>query len=95
MKKWELKKDEDILTYALYPAVAPKFLKEEVIEEPLEKANEVENKYHTIPTEYSVEVDGELFDVKVVPTGFMEIGSGMPKLQMDLLQVVSLLVCKV
>ena len=71
-----IKKDEDVLTYALYPAVAPKFLRGEVIEEPLEKPNEVESaELSSIPTEYNVEVDGELFDVKVVPTGFIEIGS--------------------
>ena len=72
-----IKKEEDILTYALYPSVAPKFLRGEVIEEPLTKPKEVENtSTAAIPTEYNVEVDGELFDVKVVPTGFMEIGSG-------------------
>ncbi len=75
-----IKKDEDILTYALYPAVAPKFLRGEVIEEPLAKPREVESaELSSIPTEYNVEVDGELFDVKVVPTGFIEIGSGSVK----------------
>jgi pyruvate carboxylase subunit B len=75
-----IKKDEDVLTFALYPAVAPKFLRGEVIEEPLEKPKEVESTDLTsIPTEYNVEVDGELFDVKVVPTGFVEIGSGSVK----------------
>ncbi len=75
-----IKKDEDVLTFALYPAVAPKFLRGEVIEEPLEKPKEVESADLTsIPTEYNVEVDGELFDVKVVPTGFVEIGSGSAK----------------
>ena len=71
-----IKKEEDVLTYALYPAVAPKFLRGEVIEEPLEKPKKAENvDISSIPTEYNVEVDGELFDVKVVPTGFIEIGS--------------------
>ena len=75
-----IKKDEDVLTFALYPAVAPKFLRGEVIEEPLEKPKEVEiTDLTSIPTEYNVEVDGELFDVKVVPTGFVEIGSGSVK----------------
>ncbi len=75
-----IKKDEDVLTYALYPAVAPKFLRGEVIEEPLKKPREVESvELSSIPTEYNVEVDGELFDVKVVPTGFIEIGSGSVK----------------
>jgi pyruvate carboxylase subunit B len=73
-----IKKDEDVLTYALYPAVAPKFLRGEVIEEPLEKPKKVESTITAaIPTEYNVEVDGELFDVKVVPTGFMEIESSV------------------
>jgi pyruvate carboxylase subunit B len=73
-----IKKDEDILTYALYPSVAPKFLRGEVVEEPLEKPKETENaNLASIPTEYNVEVDGELFDVKVIPTGFMEIESSV------------------
>jgi pyruvate carboxylase subunit B len=73
-----IKKDEDILTFALYPAVAPKFLRGEVVEELLEKPKENESPTAaSIPTEYNVEVDGELFDVKVVPTGFMEIGSSV------------------
>jgi len=76
MEKGIIKKDEDVLTYALYPAVAPKFLRGEVIEEPLEKPKDVGNvDISSIPTEYNVEVDGELFDVKVVPTGFIEIDS--------------------
>ncbi|MGC9516443.1 MAG: sodium-extruding oxaloacetate decarboxylase subunit alpha [Methanomicrobiales archaeon] len=70
-----IKKDEDILTYALYPAVAPKFLRGEAEEEPLEPPKETENANvsDTIPTEYSVEVDGDLYDVKIVPTGYIEI----------------------
>ena len=75
-----IRKDEDVLTYALYPAIAPKFLKGEVIEEPLEKPKEDENiTAKSLPTEYNVEVDGELFDVKVVPTGYMEIESSGSK----------------
>ena len=70
-----VKKEEDILTYALYPAVAPKFLRGEAEEEALEPPKETEtpNISDAIPTEYSVEVDGDVFDVKVVPTGYMEI----------------------
>ncbi len=71
-----IKKDEDVLTYALYPAVAPKFLRGEVEEEPLEKPQEAQSiDVPALPTEYNVEVDGEIFDVKVVPTGFLEIES--------------------
>ncbi|MCK9150554.1 sodium-extruding oxaloacetate decarboxylase subunit alpha [Methanobacterium alcaliphilum] len=67
--------EEDILTFALYPAVAPKFLKGEAEEEtlapPQENNGNMDNT--SIPTEYSVEVDGDVFDVKVVPTGYMSI----------------------
>lgn len=74
-----IRKEEDVLTYALYPAVAPKFLRGEVEEEPLEKPVEPGEvaTMPALPTEYNVEVDGELFDVKVVPTGFMEISEGV------------------
>lgn len=70
-----IKKEEDILTYALYPSIAPKFLRGEVEEEslkPPEKAIPQEEPTG-LPTEYSVEVDGEIFDVKVLPVGYMEI----------------------
>lgn len=74
-----IKKEEDVLTYALYPAVAPKFLKGEVEEEPLKKPAETveESNMPALPTEYNVEVDGEQFDVKVIPTGFIEISEGV------------------
>ncbi len=71
-----IKKDEDVLTYALYPAVAPKFLRGEVEEEELkapEKVSASEYDLPPLPTAYSVDVDGEVFDVKVIPTGYMEI----------------------
>lgn len=72
-----IKKEEDILTYALYPAVAPKFLKGEAVEEELkppagEDACEI---LSGVPTEYAVDVDGEVFSVKVLPAGTMEIES--------------------
>ncbi|GAB6055170.1 sodium-extruding oxaloacetate decarboxylase subunit alpha [Methanobacterium alkalithermotolerans] len=70
-----ISKEEDIITLALYPAIAPKFLKgeaeEEILAPPEDSAGysgPVE-----IPSEYSVEVDGDLFDVKIVPTGFISI----------------------
>lgn len=69
-----VKSDEDALTYALYPAIAPKFLKGEATEEELksisipDEGNEI-----AIPTQYNVEVDGDVFEVKIMPTGFMEI----------------------
>ncbi len=70
-----IKKEEDLLTYALYPAIAVKFLKGELREEPLPKKREAEAKEEKgIPTEYVVEVDGEEFSVRIKPVGgFIEI----------------------
>lgn len=78
-KKLGIIKSEDILTYALFPAIAPKFLKGELKEEPLTPpaggAEAVPES--AIPTEFKVEVDGEEFSVKVEPTGgFVKIGEG-------------------
>jgi pyruvate carboxylase subunit B len=70
-----IKKDEDVLTYALYPTVALKFLRGEVEEEPLKPPKEqiCQEEPSGLPTEYSVDVDGEVFDVKITPVGYMEI----------------------
>jgi len=70
-----IKKEEDLLTYALYPAIAVKFLRGEMREEPLPERREAEAEAERgIPTEYLVEVDGEEFSVRVKPVGgFMEI----------------------
>jgi len=72
-----IKKEEDVLTYALYPSVAPKFLRGEAEEESLKPPMESipQEKPTGLPTEYSVDVDGEVFDVKVLPVGYMEIES--------------------
>ncbi|MDO5836543.1 MAG: sodium-extruding oxaloacetate decarboxylase subunit alpha [Methanobacterium sp.] len=70
-----IKKEEDVLTFTLYPAVALKFLRGETEEEPLAPPKSDNNNITppTVPTEYQVDVDGESFQVKVVPTGFLEI----------------------
>ncbi|MFZ3060615.1 MAG: sodium-extruding oxaloacetate decarboxylase subunit alpha [Candidatus Methanoperedens sp.] len=64
-----VKKPEDILTYALYPAIAPKFLRGEAKEEALEAPKPNNGKVAPLPTEFKVEVDGDLFDVKIVSAG--------------------------
>jgi len=60
-------KDEDVVTYALYPQVAVKFLrgelKEEAIPSPMEAVKGVKNL--ELPMEFAVDVDGEVFNVKV------------------------------
>ena len=72
-----IKKEEDILTLAMLPPVAKQFLKGELEEEPFPEVHigdSGDSDFGAIPTEYSVEVDGDIFDVKIMPTGYMQIG---------------------
>jgi pyruvate carboxylase subunit B len=65
-----VKKPEDILTYALYPAIAPKFLRGEIKEETLEAPKPTNGKaVEPLPSEFKVEVDGDLFNVKIISAG--------------------------
>ena len=73
MKEGFVKSDEDALTYALYPTIAPKFLKGDAVEEELKSISIADDAEIGIPTQYNVEVDGDIFEVKIMPTGFMEI----------------------
>ena len=65
------KSEEDILTYILYPAIAPKFLKGEIEEEELAVISHTPavQKEHTIPTHFKVVVDDDVYEVKVEPMG--------------------------
>lgn len=71
-----LKKEEDLITYALYPNVAPKFLRGELKEEALPAAKTTAPP-RPAPTqsEFQVDVDGELFNVRIYPV------SGAPSLK--------------
>ncbi len=65
-----LHKEEDLVTYALYPQVAVKFLKGEAKEEALVSSvpdTPATHELVDIPNEFSVEVDGEVFNVKINP----------------------------
>ncbi|HLB70199.1 MAG TPA: sodium-extruding oxaloacetate decarboxylase subunit alpha [Candidatus Methanoperedens sp.] len=65
-----VKKPEDILTFALYPAIAPKFLRGEMKEEALEVPRVTDGKTQSaLPTEFKVEVDGDVFSVKIMSAG--------------------------
>ena len=65
-----VKKPEDILTFALYPAIAPKFLRGEMKEEALEVPRVTDGKAQSaLPTEFKVEVDGDVFSVKIMSAG--------------------------
>lgn len=74
-----VKKPEDILTYALYPAIAPKFLRGEAKEETLEAPRPNNGKAAPLPTEFKVEVDGDVFSVKIIPSWGIAVKSGEPE----------------
>jgi pyruvate carboxylase subunit B len=65
-----LHKEEDLITFALYPQVAVKFLRGEAKEEALgmpAPAAAPDQSAPEIPNEFSVDVDGEVFNVKITP----------------------------
>jgi pyruvate carboxylase subunit B len=64
-----IRKEEDLITYALYPNVAPKFLKGELQEETIPKPKEKEPSTPVAfqASEFEVEVEEEIFRVKVRP----------------------------
>jgi pyruvate carboxylase subunit B len=64
-----IKKEEDILTYILYPAIAPAFLKGEKVPEPLPRKMGDKQPRTDLPGEMEVEVDGEVFTVRIVSVG--------------------------
>lgn len=65
-----IKKEEDVLTYILYPAIAPAFLKGEKKPEALPSAKPVtvpsEVDDFEIPRSMEVEVDGEIYAVRIL-----------------------------
>ena len=79
------KKEEDYLTYALYPQVALKFLKGAATEESLVKkdmASDLGASLKAEPLALNVEIDGEAYLVKVAPAG-MTIQEAQPKAPTD------------
>jgi len=80
-----VRREEDVLTYALYPQVAEKFLKGEAKEEVLKKALPADLQTGAIggkPAAFNVEVDGESYLVKVAPAG-ISIEAVEPKAPKD------------
>jgi pyruvate carboxylase subunit B len=76
-----VKKDEDILTYIIYPAIAPSFLKGERTIEEIPKKQSVQIQSPDIPSQMEVEVDGEVFTVRIVSVGGsrVEVASVTPQ----------------
>ncbi len=65
-KQGLVKKDEDVLTFILYPAIAPSFLKGERKPEDLPKVQPEVTGAGEIPSFMEVEVDGEVFGVRIL-----------------------------
>jgi pyruvate carboxylase subunit B len=65
-KQGLVKKDEDILTFILYPAIAPSFLKGERTPEEIPKPQAELKATGEIPSFMEVEVDGEVFGVRIL-----------------------------
>lgn len=62
-----IRKEEDVLTYILYPAVAPSFLKGERVCEDIPPVQQTAvPATGAIPGRLEVEVDGEIFSVRIV-----------------------------
>jgi len=64
-----IKREEDVLTYILYPAIAPSFLKGERKPEELPQKAKQAAAPAEIPHSMEVEVDGEIFNVRIISVG--------------------------
>jgi len=67
-----VKKEEDVLTYIMYPAIAPSFLKGERQVEPIPAKKAPAPQAAAaggVPDQMEVEVDGEIFSVRIVSVG--------------------------
>jgi pyruvate carboxylase subunit B len=62
-------KEEDILTYILYPAIAPAFLKGEKAAEEIPKKQPMAKPTDAMPNQMEVEVDGEVFSIRIISVG--------------------------
>lgn len=76
-----VKKEEDILTFILYPAIAPAFLKGERKPEPIPQKQPILPPPTNVPPVMEVEVDGEVFTVRIVSVGGsnVEVASVTPQ----------------
>jgi len=64
-----IRKEEDVITYILYPAIAPSFLKGERKPEELPQKAKQAAAPAEIPHSMEVEVDGEIFSVRIISVG--------------------------
>ena len=76
-----IKKEEDILTYILYPAIAPAFLKGEKTGEEIPRKQPVVTPAPEMPNQMEVEVDGEVFSIRIISVGGsrVEVAAATPQ----------------
>jgi pyruvate carboxylase subunit B len=74
-------KEEDILTYILYPAIAPSFLRGERPLEEIPVKHPAATPAPGTPSQMEVEVDGEVFSIRIISVGgnAMEVASVTPQ----------------
>jgi pyruvate carboxylase subunit B len=72
--------EEDLLSFILFPVAALRFLRGEGGEEKIEKRKKAKQAPtgESAGAAYTVEVDGERFEVKVLPTGAVALSGGGP-----------------
>ncbi|QYZ78240.1 oxaloacetate decarboxylase subunit alpha [Methanofollis formosanus] len=73
-----VRKDEDVLTYILYPAIAPSFLRGERKPEPIPEAVAAVPAAAEVPGFMEVEVDGEVFSVRILSVEGSAVESAAP-----------------
>ncbi len=66
MEQGLVTREEDVLTYILYPSIAPSFLRGERLAEVIAKPVAEPARMAEIPSVMEVEVDGEIFSVRIV-----------------------------
>lgn len=66
VKEGLVRKEEDVLTYIMYPAIAPSFLKGERKPEAIPQKAQATASTADIPSFMEVEVDGEIFSVRIL-----------------------------
>ncbi|ACL16358.1 pyruvate/oxaloacetate carboxyltransferase [Methanosphaerula palustris] len=70
--------EEDVLTYIMYPAIAPSFLKGERKAEAIPSSEPVAKASSTVPSQMEVEVDGEIFNIRIISVEGSQVGKKGP-----------------
>jgi pyruvate carboxylase subunit B len=76
-----VRKEEDVLTYIIYPAIAPAFLRGEKAPEEIPKKQAAQKPAAAMPDQMEVEVDGEVFSIRIISVGGsrVEVAAAAPQ----------------